>query len=75
SPQVSKVNMMGQETYQVVGAARVEEIESEITINEDDVATVVAQTGVSEDEATEAIRNSKGDLAAAILSLKRDGTS
>ncbi|MFC1768925.1 nascent polypeptide-associated complex protein [Nanoarchaeota archaeon] len=70
NPQVSKVNMMGQETYQVVGEASEREISSEPEINEDDVKTVVDQTGVTEEQAKEAISKHEGDLAAAILELK-----
>lgn len=71
NPQVSKVNMMGQETFQVVG--QVEEREKETTpeISEEDIKTVVEQTGVSEEEAKAAIESSKGDLAQAILDLKK----
>ena len=69
-PQVSKVNMMGQETYQVVGEAHEREKSSEIQINEDDIKTVAEQAEVSEEEAEKALEESDGDLAAAILSLK-----
>jgi len=69
NPQVSKVNMMGQETYQVVGQVHVREKVSEIEISEDDVQTIVAQTGVSEEKAKAALQE-KGDLAEAILSLQ-----
>lgn len=69
-PQVSKVNMMGQETYQVVGRAVEREISSLPEINEDDIATVAEQAGVSEEKAKEALENAKGDIAKAILELK-----
>ena len=70
NPQVSKVNMMGQETFQVVG--EIEERERSITpeINEDDIKTVAQQANVSEEEARSALENSKGDLAKAIMDLK-----
>ncbi|MFT4297850.1 MAG: nascent polypeptide-associated complex protein [Candidatus Woesearchaeota archaeon] len=72
NPQVSKVNMMGQETYQIVGAAEQQEAEPEDTapeISEEDVKTVMEQANVSEAQAKEAIEKSNGDLAEAILSL------
>ncbi len=50
-PQVSKVNMMGKDTFQIMG-----------NINERE----------PEDEAKKAISDSEGDLAKAILSLKKD---
>ena len=69
NPQVSKVNMMGQETFQIAGDAEERERSSEPDINDDDVQTVIAQTGASEEQAKAAIKVHKGDLAAAILSL------
>ncbi len=55
SPQVSKVNMMGQETFQVVGQAEEHLISSEPEIKQDDIKTVMSQTGATEEEAKEAI--------------------
>jgi len=70
NPQVSKVNMMGQETFQIVGS--VEEIEknNKAEINEDDVTTVINQTNCSRQEAIEALESSSGNLAEAILKLQ-----
>tara|TARA_Y100000310_G_scaffold255534_1_gene263013 strand:+ start:6881 stop:7222 length:342 start_codon:yes stop_codon:yes gene_type:complete len=70
NPQVSKVNMMGQETFQVVGQPVERELSSEPEINEDDVKTVMDQTGATEEKAREVIAASDGDLAKAIMSLK-----
>ena len=70
-PQVSKVNMMGQETIQVIGTIRERELSSVPEISEDDVKTVMDQAGVSEAEAKKAIKDNDGDLAAAILSLQK----
>ena len=70
NPQVSKVNMMGQETLQIVGEIHERALSTEPDINDDDVKTVMDQTGVSEDKARAAIAESKGDLAAAIISLQ-----
>ncbi|MBW2997201.1 nascent polypeptide-associated complex protein [Candidatus Woesearchaeota archaeon] len=70
-PQVSKVNMMGQETLQIVGAIHEREIETEPDISEDDIKTVMEQANVSEEQAKAAIEEHKGDLAAAIMSLQK----
>ena len=70
NPQVSKVNMMGQETFQVVGNVSERALSSEPEISEDDIKTVAEQAGVSEQKAKEAILKHKGDLASAILELK-----
>ena len=69
-PSVAKVNMMGQETFQVNGNVQERAISSEPEISEDDVQTVVDQTGASEENAKKALEESSGDLAAAILALK-----
>jgi len=70
NPQVSKVNMMGQETFQVVGQVEERAISSEPDINEDDIKTVMLQTGATEDKAKESIKENDGDLAKTIMSLK-----
>ena len=69
-PSVAKVNMMGQETFQISGNIHEKEVSSEPEISEDDVKTVVEQAGVGEEEAKKALEESNGDIAAAILSLK-----
>lgn len=70
SPQVAKVNMMGQKTWQVIGEAREEALDTTPEISQEDVNTVIEQTGVSEEEAKAAIEESSGDLAEAILKLQ-----
>lgn len=70
NPSVSKVNMMGQQTYQVVGEESERALSSEPDIGEEDVKTVMDQTGVTEEEAQIAIKKHKGDLAEAILDIK-----
>lgn len=72
NPQVSKVNMMGQKTYQVVGEEHERNLSSEPEINDDDVKTVMEQANVDEDTARKAIEDNDGDLAQAILSLKKE---
>jgi len=68
NPQVAKVNMMGQETYQIVGEAEERSLEEENT--EEDIKTVMEQAKVSKKEAEKALKESKGDLAEAILKLQ-----
>lgn len=69
NPSVSKVNMMGQETYQITGEE--EERTRQVEINEDDVKTVMEQADVDEKTARKAIEEYQGDLAQAILFLKK----
>jgi nascent polypeptide-associated complex subunit alpha len=67
NPQVSRVNMMGQDTFQISG----EVSESEKGVSEEDVRMVASKTGASEEEAREALSDT-GDIAQAILKLKKD---
>ncbi|MBW2989257.1 nascent polypeptide-associated complex protein [Candidatus Woesearchaeota archaeon] len=69
-PQVSKVNMMGQQTYQIVGEEEERDLDKEPEINEEDIKTVMEQAGVDENTAIDAIKKNSGDLAAAIMGLK-----
>ncbi len=70
NPQVSKVNMMGQETFQVAGSIEEVEKDSKAEIGEEDIATVIGQTNCTKEEAIEALEESNGNLAEAILKLQ-----
>ena len=73
NPSVQKVDMMGQISYQVSGTEEhraLEEEEPEIT--EEDIKTVAEQTGVTKEKAEKALKENKGDLAAAIISLQKE---
>ena len=63
NPQVMKVDVMGQETFQITG--QIEEL-----INDEDVKTVMDQANCSREKAIKALQDNNGDLALAILSLK-----
>ncbi len=71
NPQVSRVNMMGQESIQIVG--NIEEVERNeaVEINEDDIATVIEQTNCTREESVEALEQSSGNIAEAILKLQK----
>ncbi|HII71949.1 TPA: nascent polypeptide-associated complex protein [Candidatus Woesearchaeota archaeon] len=71
-PQVAKVNMMGQETLQIVGHIQERALDTTPEISDDDVKTVMDQTGVSEEVARKAIEEHDGDLAEAIISLGQE---
>ncbi|MBI2565147.1 nascent polypeptide-associated complex protein [Candidatus Woesearchaeota archaeon] len=68
NPQISKVDMMGQVSYQIVGTP--EERSRTVSISEEDVKTVMEQTRADKKSAEEAIKKHKGDLASAILELQ-----
>ena len=72
NPSVSKVNMMGQETFQISGEVHEEEVSSVPDISEDDIKTVMEQTGADRDTARKAIEKAEGDLAEAILNLNNE---
>ncbi len=66
SPAVQKINMMGNDSFQVSGVV---EEKTNGPFSKDDVAMVVEQTGSTEKEATDTLEKTKGDLAEAILLL------
>ncbi len=68
-PQVAKVRMMGQETYQITGEATERALDTAPSIGEEDIETVMAQADVDKAAAEQAIRDADGDLAAAIMAL------
>ncbi|MCX6711350.1 MAG: nascent polypeptide-associated complex protein [Candidatus Woesearchaeota archaeon] len=71
SPSVVKVKMSGEESFQVSGKVSEERASTEPEISEDDIATVIEQAGVRRDAAESALKRAKGDLAEAILFLKK----
>ncbi|MDO8508765.1 MAG: nascent polypeptide-associated complex protein [Nanoarchaeota archaeon] len=66
NPNVQKVVMQGQESWQITGEAH-DEVEE--GIKEEDIKLVMEKTGKSEDEARKALEESGGDIAEAIVSL------
>ena len=69
NPSVSKIQMQGQETWQITGEAREEANEAETT--ENDIRTVMEKTGKGRKEAENALKKADGDLAQAIIELSR----
>ena len=65
NPQVTKVNMMGQDTYQVMGDVSER---SRSRFSEDDLRMVIEKSGASESQARKALEET-GDIAEAILRL------
>ncbi len=63
-PQVVKISMQGQESFQINGSVKVEEKTSA-----EDIKMVMEQAGCSEREAREALDKSGGDIAQAIILL------
>ncbi|MFH1290744.1 MAG: nascent polypeptide-associated complex protein [Nanoarchaeota archaeon] len=65
-PQVQKIVMQGQTSYQVVGEAKEEAGEA---FTKEDIKLVAEKTGKSKDEAKSALEQTNGDIAEAILKL------
>lgn len=72
NPSVAKVNMMGQESFQISGEVHERNISSELNFSEDDIRMVIDQTGVTREKAEQSLKLHKGDLAETILSLKNE---
>ena len=78
TPQVTVMQFQGQEIYQVMGTSSferpitgIEESEKEklVQVSDEDVQLVAAQAGVSYERAKQALQQTNGDLAQAILNL------
>ena len=69
-PEVAVISVQGQTVYQVGGGRSREEVAA-VPTAQDDAKLVAAQAGVSVDEAANALHQSNGDLAQAIILLKQ----
>jgi len=66
-PSVIKINMQGQESFQITGESKEESRE---LFTEDDIKMVVKKTGKSREEAVNSLKQNNGDIALAIVKLK-----
>ncbi|MEM4165853.1 MAG: nascent polypeptide-associated complex protein [Candidatus Bilamarchaeaceae archaeon] len=64
-PEVIEIDMRGQKSFQISGVVSFEE-----SLKDEDVRVVMEQAGCSEEQAREALKKTKGDMAEAILLLK-----
>lgn len=67
NPEVMKIKMQGNTSYQISGEEREESDEPETT--SEDIETVMEKTGASKEEAIKALEETNGDIAEAILNL------
>ena len=65
--EVTIMDAQGQKTYQVTGKARI--VAKKEGIPKEDIQLVIDQTGKSAKEAEQALKETKGDIAEAILKL------
>ena len=67
NPSVVKIKMQGQENFQISGDIHEEELSEDL--KKEDIKTIIEKTGCTEEQAKNALDESDGDLAEAILSL------
>jgi nascent polypeptide-associated complex subunit alpha len=65
NPSVTKVEMQGQETWQIMGDVS----EGAVGISEEDVKLVMEKTGKGEEEVRKVLEEVNGDIAEAIVKL------
>lgn len=70
NPSVSKVNIMGQETFQISGDVYEQERSASSEISSEDVKTVMEQANVGKEKAKAALEEHDGDLAETIMALR-----
>jgi len=69
NPNVQKVIMQGQTTFQIIGNYITEESKLEVKISQDDIEMVKSQANVTDEVAQKALEETDGDIAEAILKL------
>jgi len=69
NPSVQKVNMMGQQTFQIVGDYSEKSLETTPDITAEDIETVKAQVSASDEAIKMALEKNKGDIAQTIVDL------
>ncbi|MGV8161955.1 MAG: nascent polypeptide-associated complex protein [Candidatus Nanoarchaeia archaeon] len=69
APSVQKITMHGQDSFQISGEVEERDVDSSPEITDDDLETVMDQTGCTREEAEDAIIKANGDLAEAILNI------
>jgi nascent polypeptide-associated complex subunit alpha len=69
NPQVTKTTIKGMETYQVMGESTEESAKQELS--ENDIKLVMEKAGVTKDKAKKALEKANGNVAEAIMELKK----
>ena len=69
NPSVSAMNLMGQQTYQIVGEPQERDLDGDTSIPNEDVELVASQAGVSQEKAKAALEECDGEPAEAIIKL------
>lgn len=75
SPQVMRIEAQGESSFQVSGEVSEERVSVQVEITQEDIDMVAAGTGIDDKEKIEAALNEEnGDIARAILKLKKEPT-
>lgn len=75
NPQVIAIEAQGAVSFQISGSVMEKEKAQNVEITEDDIDTVMTQSGITDRQAALlALRETKGDIAEAILKLKGEGS-
>lgn len=77
NPSVTMIEVQGNTTFQIMGdVIEKGKPDAEVEINEDDIKTVKEQTGISDEgKIMDALKESKGDIAEAIMKLNKEKDS
>jgi len=77
NPHVTKVKMQGQENFQISGdiSEESEEEQNDESKMEEDINTIVAQTGADKEIAAIELEKNNGDIAETIISLSKNKSS
>jgi nascent polypeptide-associated complex subunit alpha len=67
--EVTIMDAQGQKTYQITGKPRI--VEKKEDLPEEDIKLVAEQTGKTKEQAKKALKETKGDIAEAILKLTK----
>ncbi|MBU2497061.1 MAG: nascent polypeptide-associated complex protein [Nanoarchaeota archaeon] len=70
-PKISEVEFSGQKTFQIHGNISEEKGKDDIELKDKDIKFVSETAKVSKDKARETLEKTKGDIAKAILILRR----
>ena len=73
NPVIQKVNMMGQDSFQISGEITEHSVDEDAPkYTDDDIQMVMNQTNCTKSEAEDALKETEGDLAEAILILAKE---
>lgn len=70
SPQITRIEMQGNISFQVAGVISEKEKRLEVEISDEDIRLVMEKTGIKDEAIVrKAIKDANGDIAAAIMDL------